>query len=73
MLHNTFPPKSHAAPKLLNATLIQELVTIHEKFLKVYLQVAPEGVLTYGKSTFAKNAATAEQCQELSLTFMATE
>jgi len=28
-------------------------VTMHEKFLKVYLPVAFDGVLTYGKSKFA--------------------
>jgi len=53
MLHNTFPPRSHSAPKPLTATLMQEVITMHEKFLKVYLPVAPDGVLTYGKSKFA--------------------
>jgi len=48
-----FPPRSHSAPKLLTATLVQEVITMHEKFLKVYLPVAPDGVLTYGKSKFA--------------------
>jgi len=38
--------------------------------LKVYLPVAPDGVLTYGKSKFA---ATAKQCQMVSVTFIATE
>jgi len=52
MLHNTFPPRSHSAPKSLTTTLMQE-VTMHEKFLKVYLPVAFDGVLTYGKSKFA--------------------
>jgi len=28
---------------------------MHEKFLKVYLPVAPDGVLTYGKIKFALN------------------
>jgi len=37
----------------LTATLMQEVITMHEKFLKVYLPVAPDGVLTYGKSKFA--------------------
>jgi len=32
---------------------MQEVITMHEKFLKVYLPVAPDGVLTYGKSKFA--------------------
>jgi len=32
---------------------MQEDITMHEKFLKVYLPVAPDGVLTYGKSIFA--------------------
>jgi len=33
--------------------LMQEVVIMHEKFLEVYLPVAPDGVLTYGKSKFA--------------------
>jgi len=32
---------------------MQEVITIHEKFLKVYLPVAPDGMLTYGESQFA--------------------
>jgi len=32
---------------------MQEVITMHEKFLKVYLPGAPDGVLTYGKSKFA--------------------
>ena len=52
MLHNTFPPRSNSAPKPLNATLMQEVITMHEKF-QVYLPVAPDGVLAYGKSKFA--------------------
>jgi len=52
VLHNTFPPWSHSAPKPLTATLMQEVIAMHEKFLKVYLQVAPDWVLTYGKSKF---------------------
>jgi len=32
---------------------MEEVVTIHEKFLIVFLPVAPDGVLTYGKSKFA--------------------
>jgi len=33
---------------------MQEVITTYEKFLKVYyLPVAPDGVLTYGKSKFA--------------------
>jgi len=32
---------------------MQEVITMHKKFLKVYLPVAPDGVLTYGKSKFA--------------------
>jgi len=31
---------------------MQEVITMHEKFLKVYLPVAPDGVLPYGKSKF---------------------
>jgi len=53
MLHNTFAPRSHSAPKPLTATLMQEVMTRHEKFLKVYLPVAPDGVLTCGKSKFS--------------------
>ena len=53
MLHNTFPPRINSAPKPLTATLMQEVVTMHEKFLKVYLPAAPDGVLTYGKSKCA--------------------
>jgi len=53
MLHNTFPSRSNSAPKLLTATLMQEVITMHEKFLKVHLPVAPDGMLTYGKSKFA--------------------
>jgi len=52
MLHNTFPPRSNSALKPLTATIMQEVITIHEKFLKVYLPVTPDGVLTYGKSKF---------------------
>jgi len=52
MLHNTFHPRSNSAPKPLTATLMQEVITMHEKFLKVYLPVAPDGVLPYGKSKF---------------------
>jgi len=52
-LHNTFPPRSRSAPKPLTATLMQEVTTMHEKFPKVYLPVAPDRVLTYGKSKFA--------------------
>jgi len=33
--------------------LIQEVITMHEKFLEVCLPVAPDGVLPYGKSKFA--------------------
>jgi len=34
MLHNTFPTRSNSAPKPLTATLMQEIITMHEKFLK---------------------------------------
>jgi len=34
MLHNTLPPRSNSAPKPLTVTLMQEVITIHEKFLK---------------------------------------
>jgi len=51
---------------------MQEVIIMHEKFLKVYLPVAPNGVLTYGKSKFALNTATAKQCQVVSVTFIAT-
>jgi len=34
MLHNTFPPRSNSAPKALTATLKQEIITIHAKFLE---------------------------------------
>jgi len=57
MLHNTFPPRSNSAPKPLTATLMQEVITMHEKFLKVYLPVAPEEVLTYGKSKFVSKCS----------------
>jgi len=53
MLHNTFPPRSHSAPESLTVTLMQEVITMHEKFLKVYLPVATNGVLTYENSKFA--------------------
>jgi len=43
VLHNTFPPRINSAPKPLTATLMQEVVTMHETF----------GVLTYGKNKFA--------------------
>jgi len=48
MLHNTFLPRSHSAPKSLTATLMQEVITIHEKFLKMYLPVTPDGMLSNG-------------------------
>jgi len=53
MLQNTFPLRSNSAPKPLTATLMQEVITMHENFLKVYLLVARDGVLTFGKSKFA--------------------
>jgi len=53
MLHSTFPPRSHSAPNPLTATLIYEVITMHEMFLKVHLPAAPDGVLTYGKSKSA--------------------
>jgi len=34
MLHNTFPQRSNSAPKPLTATLMQEVITMHEEFLK---------------------------------------
>jgi len=37
MLHNTFPPRSRSASKPLTATLMQEFITMHEKFFQVYL------------------------------------
>jgi len=33
-LHGTFLQRSHSALKSLTATLMQEVITIHEKFLK---------------------------------------
>jgi len=33
--------------------LLHEVITTQEKFLKEYLPVAPDRVLTYGKSKFA--------------------
>jgi len=53
MLRNTFPPRSKSAPKPLTATFMQEVITMHEKFLKVDLPVVPDGVLTYEKSKSA--------------------
>jgi len=53
MLHSTFPPRSHSAPEALTVTLMQDVITMGKKFLKVYLPVTPDGVLTYGKSKFA--------------------
>jgi len=55
MLHNSFPPRTNSTPKPLTATLMQEVITMQEKFLEVYLYlpVAPDGVLTYEKSKFA--------------------
>jgi len=32
---------------------MQEVITMHEKFLKVYLPVAPDGMLSCGESKFA--------------------
>jgi len=37
MLHNTFPPRSNSAPKPVTTTLMQENITMHEKFLRVYM------------------------------------
>jgi len=49
MLHNTFPPRSNSAPKPLTATLMQEVITTHENFLKTKCTCQS----TYGKSKFA--------------------
>jgi len=73
MLHNTFPPRSSSAPKLLTATLMQEVSTMHEKSLKVYLPVALDGVLTYGKSKFTLKSSNGKQRQVVSVTFITTE
>ena len=35
MLNNTFLPRSHSVPKSLTAMLVQEVITIHRKFLSV--------------------------------------
>jgi len=63
MLHITFPPTSHSAPILLTATLMQEVVTTHEKFLKVCLPVAQAECSHMGKANLPENAASAKQCQ----------
>jgi len=73
MLHNTFTPRSHLAPILLTATLMEEVITMHEKFLKVYLPVAPDGVLTYGKSKSALKYSNGKGIWFQSVTFIATE
>jgi len=73
LLHNTFPPRIHLAPKPLTATLMQEIITMHEKFLKAYLPVAPDGVLTYGKSKFALKYSNGKGMSSGFSTFIATE
>ena len=54
---------------------MQEVITKHEKFLEVYLLVAPDGVLTYGKSKFALKYSNGKgkECQVVSVTFITTE
>jgi len=73
MLQNKFPPRSHSASQPLTATLVQEVITMHEKFLKVYLPVAPDGVLTYGKSKSALKYGNVKGMWFKSVTFIATE
>jgi len=54
-------------------TLSDQLCTIREKFLKVNLSLAPDGVLTYEKSKFTWKCSIGKICQVISLTFIATE
>jgi len=58
-----FPLRSHSASILLTAMLMQEVVTIHEKFLKVCLAVALAESSHMGKANLPENAASAKQCQ----------
>jgi len=59
-LHIMFPPTSHSAPIFLTATLMQEVVTIHEKFLKMCLPVALAEFSHMGKANLPENAASAK-------------
>jgi len=40
---------------------MQEVTTMHEKFLKVYLSVEPDRVLTHGKSKFALKCSNGKE------------
>jgi len=51
MLHNTIPPRSNSAPQPLTATLMQEVITMHEKFLK---QTVPASRVWRGAHTWGK-------------------
>jgi len=63
-LHITFPPTSHSAPILLTATRMQEVVTIHKKFLKVCPPVTLAECSHVWKENLPENAASAKQFQE---------
>jgi len=73
MLHSTFPTRNHSASKSLIATLMHEVITVHEKCLKVHLPVVPDGVLTYGKSKSALKYSNGIGMWFQSVTFIATE
>ena len=62
MLHNTFPPRSNSAPKPLTATLMQEVITRHERFLKCTCQSRLTECSHMGKANLPKNTAMAKQC-----------
>jgi len=65
-LHNAFPPTSHAAPKLLTATLMLSPYT--KRFLKCTCQSRLTECSHMGKANLPENAAVAKQCQVVSLT-----
>jgi len=52
---------------------MQEVITIHEKFLEEYQTVTPDGMLTYGESKFALKYRNVKAMQVVSIIFIATE
>jgi len=70
MLHNTFPPRSNSALKSLTATLMQEVITMHGKFLKNLSAICSwRSAHIWEKQICLK----IQQRQVVSVTFIATE
>jgi len=58
---------TNSAPETLTDTLLQDLSPhrLHEKFLIVYLPVAPDGVLSYRKKHLPENAASEKYAKQM--------